>query len=551
MLRSFVILIGIACTSVLIGAAPASAATLSWQEEPYSPYDLPYPIVEVGATTANDRVVVAGGRQCNPDDYYCEAGVTPEAWAWSPASFQWTRLADMHMARYRFGMARGGDGRVYAIGGITDAGGTTNRVEAYSFATDTWVGVAPFPVSAGALHAATGNDGQIYVFGAGNVRGYTPSTNTWATVAGTNPGAQAYAAATAANGTIVVAFGWAASPQVRRYNPTSKTWTALPTLTYWQETGTPGLAISPHGTIFLLGGNRKYSARNWVLALAPGQSKWTPAMYLTEDQCRITGVTGPDGDIYALGGSACDSDDPCCGGSAWQHLATDDVTPPSMVTPPTPSFVTGTQVNVANGTLPVTLNWVTTDNTGPYSTYLEQKRGSGAWQPQYDTAANLPYFISGISSLVKYPVTGTTYQYRATPGDGLGTLGDLATGPVWKVQVRQEVAASITYSAGWSPGTSATAFGGGTEFTSTAGATATSSFTGRAVTWIAPLGPGKGSAKVSIDGTVVATVNLNSTTAQAQQLVFTRNFAQSGTHTIKITAVGGARIDLDALAIIT
>jgi len=56
------------------------------------------------------------------------------------------------------------------------------------------------------------------------------------------------------------------------------------------------------------------------------------------------------------------------------------------------------------------------------------------------------------------------------PGDGLATLGQLATGPTWKAQVRQETAAAITYSAGWSQGSSTIAFGGGIRFTSKANA---------------------------------------------------------------------------------
>ena len=82
------------------------------------------------------------------------------------------------------------------------------------------------------------------------------------------------------------------------------------------------------------------------------------------------------------------------------------------------------------------------------------------------------------------------------------------------------------------------------------GASATLHFTGREVAWVASLAAGDGSARVLIDGHAAGTVHLRSATKIQRRVVFTRSWAQSGAHTIKIIALGTHAhpvISLDAL----
>jgi hypothetical protein len=62
-------------------------------------------------------------------------------------------------------------------------------------------------------------------------------------------------------------------------------------------------------------------------------------------------------------------------------------------------------------------------------------------------------------------------------------------------------------------------------------------FTGHSVAVVAPRVPGGGQAKVYIDGVYATTLAMDSSTARPRQIVFTRDFAAGGAHTIMIVAV--------------
>jgi hypothetical protein len=93
------------------------------------------------------------------------------------------------------GVARGGDGRIYAIGGWgNDFPPALRIVEAYSPATDSWTKAAPLPSRRAYVSAATSRSGLIYLIGGcewnpdGNCRGtrrvdvFSPKENRWWTL---------------------------------------------------------------------------------------------------------------------------------------------------------------------------------------------------------------------------------------------------------------------------------------------------------------------------------------------------------------------------------
>jgi hypothetical protein len=68
--------------------------------------------------------------------------------------------------------------------------------------------------------------------------------------------------------------------------------------------------------------------------------------------------------------------------------------------------------------------------------------------------------------------------------------------------------------------------------------------------WIAPVGPTRGSAKVYVNGSLVATVSLYSASTSARQVVFAKSWSTSASRTVVIKVVGTAghsRVDIDAL----
>ena len=148
-----------------------------------------------------------------------------------PDSNTWMTAAAMPTARAGLGLARGGDGLIYAIGGY-DGDGVMRTVEAYDPATDRWSASTPLPDPRRNLAAATGADGKIYVFGwhsdsygPVSTEIFNPATKTWTSAAGNQCAIDASGAARGPDGRIyVTGFGCTAA-----FDPATKSWTKLPT----------------------------------------------------------------------------------------------------------------------------------------------------------------------------------------------------------------------------------------------------------------------------------------------------------------------------------
>jgi N-acetylneuraminic acid mutarotase len=114
-----------------------------------------------------------------------DAGVTASAEVYDPASDKWDNLPSMSLARQDLA-AFALDGKVYAVGGRDSGTDTTDRVEAYDPKTGKWQTVAPLPTKRSDFAAVTW-DGQAYVLGGeipdqavlGDVDSFDPKTGTW------------------------------------------------------------------------------------------------------------------------------------------------------------------------------------------------------------------------------------------------------------------------------------------------------------------------------------------------------------------------------------
>jgi hypothetical protein len=98
----------------------------------------------------------------------------------------------------------------------------------------------------------------------------------------------------------------------------------------------------------------------------------------------------------------------------------------------------------------------------------------------------------------------------------------------------------VRYSGRWDMAGHGGYVGGKAHYSTQRGATASLTFTGRAVAWYGPTGPTRGKARVSIDGQAVATIDLRSRRFDAREVLFSRRFASAGKHTITITVLGTA-----------
>jgi N-acetylneuraminic acid mutarotase len=231
----------------------------------------------------------------------------------------WNPIAPMPTARFALATATGPDGRIYALGGDTNISAPTvvPTVEAYDPETDSWSSVAPMPTARRFL-AAVALDGQIYALGGGPpfrnaVERYDPETNTWTSLGPMPTARAALAAATAKcppprdEGVCIYAIGGFnghALTTVEAYDPSTDTWQAVAPLPSPQA-GTPGAATGLDGKIYLMGGVDGVDTVDSVEVYDPEVDTWCTRAPLPTARRFLGGTTGPDGTIYAVGGTCC------------------------------------------------------------------------------------------------------------------------------------------------------------------------------------------------------------------------------------------------------
>jgi N-acetylneuraminic acid mutarotase len=193
----------------------------------------------------------------------------------------------MGTARKLFAGALGGDGRIYAIGGVTTAFTALSSVEAYNTSTTLWSPRASLNTARFDFGAATGLDGRIYAIGGfnsadvviGSVECYT--SNTWTFVASMPTPRRNIAVVTGSNG-LIYAIGGATGGDVssttnivEAYNPSTGSWitrASMNTARYY-----PAAALGPDGRIYVFGGTDSSLTRlNSVECYSPTANKWAP-----------------------------------------------------------------------------------------------------------------------------------------------------------------------------------------------------------------------------------------------------------------------------------
>jgi hypothetical protein len=94
------------------------------------------------------------------------------------------------------------------------------------------------------------------------------------------------------------------------------------------------------------------------------------------------------------------------------------------------------------------------------------------------------------------------------------------------------------------------ASGGTTTYATASGARARTTFSGRAIALVAPVGPTRGSAKIYVDGVYAATVSFKASAGKSRVVMYTRTFTTFGRHTIEVRLTGTGRVDVDAFVIL-
>jgi hypothetical protein len=185
-----------------------------------------------------------------------------------------------------------------------------------------------------------------------------------------------------------------------------------------------------------------------------------------------------------------------------------------------------------------------TGGSGLAGYVLRQRINGGAWT--IVSNPTVPAANVGV-------LTARSYQFQVAARDAAGNVGPFASGRVLRAANYSESSRAIRYSGTWPRQSLTTYFGGVAKYARARSASATLTFTGNQVAWLSRRGPTSGRARVYLDGRLVTTINLYSSTTKIKQVVFTRKFATVRTHKLKIVVVGTAghpRVTVDGFFVL-
>jgi hypothetical protein len=194
------------------------------------------------------------------------------------------------------------------------------------------------------------------------------------------------------------------------------------------------------------------------------------------------------------------------------------------------------------GSIPIRTRWTAADGGSGMAGYELDRSTDGQAFQAVGSALTSP-------SLVQPLRPSHTYRFRTRAIDLAGNVSGWTYGPTFRLSLGQETNAAVAYRGTWRSASSAAYSGRRSRYATAADATATIRMTGRSFAWVASTGPTRGSATVYVNGKYVATVNLNSPSTVARQVVFAVSWTTPTARTVVIRVKGTAhhpRVDLDA-----
>ena len=203
-------------------------------------------------------------------------------------------------------------------------------------------------------------------------------------------------------------------------------------------------------------------------------------------------------------------------------------------------------VSPATGVL-ATLAWSASDIGGAGIATFDVRRSRDGL-PFTDVAIGLES-----SSLPVGLAPGHSDRFEVRARDRAGNVGGWVAGPTLWPSRLQQGAPSIGYRGTWRIGASHHYSMGFDRFATDAGASARLTFTGRGIAFVTTRGPDRGAVKVYLDGVLVATIDTGASSLGFRYVAWSRTWARTGTHALKLVVVGTAgrpRVDLDAFEIL-
>lgn len=146
---------------------------------------------------------------------------------------------------------------------------------------------------------------------------------------------------------------------------------------------------------------------------------------------------------------------------------------------------------------------------------------------------------------------GHTYLYRVRSRSGYtGFVSPWTVGRAFRVALVDSASSAIRFAGRWTTSRGSAFLGGSVRTSSARGATATLTFTGQRVAWIARVGPAGGTARVYLDGRLAKTVSLRSPHVRNRQAAFTSGWLPLGRHTLRVVqSSSGAAVTVDSFVV--
>ena len=219
---------------------------------------------------------------------------------------------------------------------------------------------------------------------------------------------------------------------------------------------------------------------------------------------------------------------------------TRDRTDPKVSTPRV-AFVAGQQL----GRRVARISWHGGDRGGSgIARYqLQRRRGSGVWQTVRLQGVRARTFRFQVR-------TSSDIGFRVRAIDAAGNHSVWKSAPIVRSRLIQSGHVRLT--GHWRTRAKSAASGGTSRSTASKDARATFRFRGRSIAIVAATGPGRGKARIIIDGRRVAVVDLRRGRHSQRHLVWARAWSTSGRHTLRVEVLGTRgrpRVDLDAFLV--
>ncbi|HUG47044.1 MAG TPA: S8 family serine peptidase [Candidatus Limnocylindria bacterium] len=193
--------------------------------------------------------------------------------------------------------------------------------------------------------------------------------------------------------------------------------------------------------------------------------------------------------------------------------------------------------------LPVRVRWDRVAGAQRYE--LQVSRDGSPW-----ANVTLPSGTARAVTATAWPGSAYRYRVRVRQDNSWGAwlLGASTTA------TPHYAGETVALTGSWTGFSNAGAYSETPAYSGQAGARATLAFSGRSVSWITTRGPGRGRARVYLDGTLAATIDLRASSVQHRRVAFAKSWATSGEHTIVVEVLGTSgrpRVDVDAIVVVS